>query len=111
MRDKEEVEDKKENDVQTQNKEPKKEKSSLAPSQANNPFYFSKNAATADDEDNFEANKPLILMRMVQSGILVDEAEQVLAAANSTEDVMLKLLQDYGKLYSEAKNITHIKKS
>ena len=92
-------------------KKEKKDASGLLPSLANNPFYFSGNSGTGSEADNFEINKPIILTRMVQSGIPVTDAEQILASSNSTEDVMLKIMDDYGKPYSEIKDITNTKKS
>ncbi len=81
------------------------------PSLANNPFYFAGNSEQRNNEENFEVSKPLILTRMVQGGMSVDEAEQILTASTSSEDVILKLMQDFGKSYSSAKDTVSTKKS
>lgn len=71
----------------------------------NNPFYFSGNVAQTRAEE-FEIYKPLILSRMVQGAIPANEAEAILARSASQEEIIMALMEEYGKSYGEAKQIT-----
>lgn len=94
-----------------ESKKEKNDKSGMLPSLKNNPFYFAGNSAQTKEEDTFEISKPLLLTRMVQGGLSVDEAEEILATSSSAEDVILRLMQDFGRPYNVAKDIATTKRS
>lgn len=82
----------------------------LPPSLANNPFYFSGNSIQNETE-NFEANKPLILSRLIQVGVSVDDAEQMLSKASRPDDLILNVMENYGMSYGAAKDIADTQKN
>ncbi len=75
----------------------------LAPSLANNPFYF-KEANT--ERDAFEMNKPVVLNRLVQNGVMSeDDARNLVQGTVSQDDLILALMNDQGMTYGEASDI------
>lgn len=88
-----------------QKKKKKKEEPGERPTLANNPYYFAGNVAQTR-ATNFETNKPLILSRMIQNAIPANEAENILIRSSTQEEVIMALMEDYGKPYGIAKEIT-----
>lgn len=80
----------------------------LDPALANNPFYFPGAASAARDKAEFEANKPVLVARLVQEGFTRAQAEKMLNEATSSEDLVLSLMSE-GKTYGEANDLARTK--
>lgn len=76
------------------------EDSSLRPSLANNPFYFSQTGGT-----DYSETKTLMTSRLVQMGYTRLEAQNLLENTASPEDALLALMQKEGFSYGDATNI------
>lgn len=72
-------------------------RSHLRPSLANNPFYFGE-----ETEESFESNKNIMISRLVQEGYTRLEAQSVIGNSNSSEEVILSLMQHEGFEYGRA---------
>lgn len=79
------------------------------PTLADNPYYFAGNTAQTRAGD-FELSKPLILSRMIQNAIPAVEAENILVRSSTQEEVIMVLMDEYGKSYGNAKEITETAK-
>lgn len=83
-----------------------KETGTLAPSLANNPFYNAPEGS-GNDQARFADRKPVIASRL--SGVLnisAQEAEDMVSGTSNPEELVLRLMQDYGVTYGEASDMT-----
>jgi hypothetical protein len=79
----------------------------LAPSLANNPFYFPGAPGAAKGRQDFENSKPVLMSRLIQNGFTQFQVQRMLADASTAEELVL-LLMDEGKTYGEAADLTRL---
>lgn len=81
--------------------------SNLAPSLANNPFYFAPESEDdAPFQMGFQERKPIITSRLMElTGISAQDAQDVVAQASSPEELIRHLMQEYAVTYGEAEDV------
>lgn len=75
----------------------------LRPSLAQNPFYFSE-----ESRQSFEDNKSIIVGRLMQAGYARTEADNLVSAATSSEELVLSLMQNEGMEYGQAADYANV---
>lgn len=82
---------------------PESASSTLRPSLANNPFYFSQDSGTS-----YAETKTLMVSRLVQRGYTRLEAESLLSHTSSPEEAILALMQREGFNYGDATEVVSV---
>ncbi len=76
------------------------------PSLANNPFYSGPGSEASEEQQRFEANKNIIIQRMVSTrGFEESDARRVVRNASSREELMINLMKE-GYTYGESTDLS-----
>lgn len=82
---------------------PAEKSGDLAPSLANNPFYFK---GRVEERNTFESSKPVVISRLMQTGLSEESAQNIVQNSVSQEDLILMLMEEYEYAYGEAADLT-----